>query len=255
MKNLAILIGIMAATALSALAQTDRIGTRQWKVQEVEGIRVPNSSRAYLELQAGESRFAGHTGCNSMFGAVDIRGRRIDFINVGTTRMACVEPRARRIETTLVRALRNADRYRLMGNTLELFTRNRLVARLSAPVKRDPVESIGLEDRKWTLEAIKGVPTSRLGRTAFISFDPAKGSAGGNSSCNVFGGSYAATGSTLKIFDVVSTMRACVEDERMAIEREFLDGLRQTNRYEIDGNKLKLSRNNRLLLTLNGEPK
>jgi heat shock protein HslJ len=86
-------------------------------------------------------------------------------------------------------------------------------------------------------------------------FDKNKGSAGGNSSCNVFGGSYTATGRTLKITEVISTMRACIEDDRMSIEREFLDGLRQANRYEIERGKLMLYRNQRLLLTFDGERK
>ena len=86
-------------------------------------------------------------------------------------------------------------------------------------------------------------------------FDPAKRSAGGDSSCNVFGGSYSAIGNTLKLTEIVSTMRACIEDDRMLIERQFLDALRATNRYEIERGKLMLYQNRRLLVTLNGEAK
>jgi heat shock protein HslJ len=50
-------------------------------------------------------------------------------------------------------------------------------------------------------------------------------------------------------------MRACIEDERMKIEREFLDGLENANRYEIQRDKLMLYQNNRLLLTFSGERK
>jgi heat shock protein HslJ len=50
-------------------------------------------------------------------------------------------------------------------------------------------------------------------------------------------------------------MRACIEDERMKIERDFLDGLEKANRYEIQREKLMLYQSNRLLLTFKGEAK
>ncbi|HEX6125181.1 MAG TPA: META domain-containing protein [Pyrinomonadaceae bacterium] len=258
MKKLLILVTVITASVAASFAQTERIGTRQWKLVQLEGSSVASTSRAYLELEAQQTRFTGHTGCNRMFGTVAIHGRRLDFSNIGTTRMACTEPRVRRVETAFLRALENADRYRARGNTLELYDRNRMVARLVASAKQDPdnggqVSRLG--DRKWMLEAIKGVPVSRAGRTAFLNFDEMKRSVGGDSSCNVFGGAYTAAGSTLRITDVISTMRACEEDNRMIIEREFLDGLRQANRYEIARGKLMLYRNQRLLLTLVGQRK
>jgi heat shock protein HslJ len=258
MKKTLILAMMIMASAIGAFAQADRLGTRQWKLVQLDGLNVQASSRAYLELDANQTRFTGNTGCNRMFGTVDVQGRRIDFSNIGTTKMACSDPRVRRVETGFVRALENADRLRRNGNTLELLDRNRVVARLNAVAKQGPVDQPGrldLEDRKWMLESIKGVPIAKAGRGAFLVFDEAKGSAGGNSSCNVFGGQYTANNRVLKITDVVATMRACIEDQRMTVEREFLDGLRETNRYSIERGKLMLYRNNRLLLTFHGERK
>ncbi len=258
MKKLFILLTLMTASVASVFAQADRIGTRQWKLVWIDGAAVAATSRAYLELNTEQTRFTGHTGCNRMFGVVNMQVRRVDFSNVGTTKMACVEPRVRRVETALVRRLENVDRFRLRGNSLDLYNRNRIVMTFNTPTKQDPDnggQRRELEDKKWTLDAIKGVPVSKIGRTAFVSFDKTKGSAGGNSNCNVFGGSYTATGSSVKIVGVISTMRACEDDGRMAIEREFLDGLRIANRYEIKGGRLMLFRNQRLLLTLDGEAK
>ena len=258
MKKLITLVTLIVATTIVSFAQSERIGTRQWKLVSVDGMAAGTSTRAYLELNAEQTRFSGNAGCNRMFGSVTVQGRRVDFSGIGTTRMACAEPRLRRLETAFVRALENVDRFRQRGNSLELYDRNRLVIRLTAATKQapeDPVGRVSLEDRKWVLAAMKGVPVSRLGKGAFLSFDADKKSAGGNSSCNVFGGSYTATSSTLQITDVVSTMRACIEDERMDIEREFLESLRQANRYDIQRDKLMLYRNQRLLLTFDGERK
>lgn len=258
MNKLFILAIFIGVSVVPLFAQPERIGTRQWKLVRLNGSPVASSSTAFLELNAEQTLFSGHTGCNRMFGGVDIQARRVDFSNVGTTRMACIEPRARQVESAFVKALENVDRFRLRGSTLELYDRNRIVMRLDAPTKQEPVDGgqrVLLEDKKWTLDAIKGVPVSKIGRTAFVSFDKKKGSAGGNSNCNVFGGSYTATGSVVKIVDVISTMRACEDAGRMEIEREFLDGLGNANRYEIVRGRLLLYRNDRLLLTLNGEAK
>ncbi len=86
-------------------------------------------------------------------------------------------------------------------------------------------------------------------------FDAAKRSAGGNSGCNVFGGEYTATNKTVKVTEIISTMRACIEDDKMNVEREFFDGLREANRYQIREGRLFLYRNNTILLTLRGEAK
>ena len=258
MRKVLVVITIMVASAVAALAQADRLGTRQWKLVQLEGLNVQSSSRAYLELEANETRFTGNTGCNRMFGSVYLQGRRIDFSNIGTTKMACTDTRVRRVETAFVRALENADRFRRRGNALDLYDRNRLIARLTAVTKQPPIDDadrVELGDRKWMLESIKGSPVGLAARGAFLVFDTAKRSAGGDSSCNVFGGSYTSNNGTLRITDVVATMRACVEDERMNIEREFLGGLRDANRYLIERGKLMLYRNQRLLLTFNGERK
>jgi heat shock protein HslJ len=172
--------------------------------------------------------------------------------------MACLDRLRQRTETTFVTALRRVDRFQVRRNSLELYDRNRLVMRFVAPTKLPPVDpfpSIGLEDKKWKLESIKGRSVGPNGRGAFLVFDKRAGSAGGNSSCNVFGGEYTQTDSRLVITDIVATMRACIEDDRMNIERQFLDSLRITNRYEIQGTRLKLYRNKEELLTFVGEKK
>jgi heat shock protein HslJ len=258
MKRLLILMTIVSAFATAAFAQAGQIGVRQWKLVQLNGMNVSNASAAYLEFNADQTRFTGNAGCNRMFGTVSVRRDRVDFSNIGTTKMACSDRRMQRLESDFVRALENADRFDRRGNSLELYVRRRLVMKFIALTKQRPevpADEMRLEDKKWMLEAIKGAPVSKLGRTAFVVFDNAKGSAGGNTGCNVFGGIYSAIGRTLKISEVISTMRACIEDERMKIEREFVDGLEKANRYEIQREKLMLYQSNRLLLTFKGEAK
>ena len=85
MKKIFLIAIVIAAFTTAVFAQGGRIGTRQWKLTNLNGLNVEDST-AYLELDDSQSRFSGNAGCNSMFGAVTVRGNRIDFLNVGTTR-------------------------------------------------------------------------------------------------------------------------------------------------------------------------
>jgi heat shock protein HslJ len=50
-------------------------------------------------------------------------------------------------------------------------------------------------------------------------------------------------------------MRACEEDDRMSVEREFLGGLRSATRFDLEDGRLMLYRGNELLLAFRGEKK
>jgi heat shock protein HslJ len=115
--------------------------------------------------------------------------------------------------------------------------------------------SLRLENRKWVLESIKSRRLPKIETQPFINFDKSKSSAGGNTGCNVFGGNYSVTRDTIAITNIVSTMRACIEDERMNVERQFKNGLENANRFEIKDGKLNLYQNRILLLTFRAENK
>jgi len=158
-------------------------------------------------------------------------------------------------ESTFLKALEDATRYSQTNGTLRLMDRRgRTVLRLTRVRNEQP--TLGrLQDRKWVLEQIKGRQTFVPLPYAFVNFDAQKGSAGGNSGCNVFGGNYKASGSSITISNIISTMRACIEDDKMAVERDMLDGLRVARRFDIRDGRLFLYRGNDLLLTFRGENK
>lgn len=258
-KSLILTFAIIAAVSTGVFAQAGRISGIQWTLTYANGRNVTNSS-AYFEIDSGQTRFTGNTGCNRMFGAVAVNDRRITFSNIGTTKRMCKLMAGNVSERAFLNSLDKAFRFAQIGNTLDFSQRNgRTVLRFKRLVKQAPVEpdsgSAGLDDRKWMLESIKNRKTLVAIKDAFIVFDAKKGSSGGNSGCNVFGGDYSATKSKLEITGIISTMRACTEGGKMDVEREFLNGLRDADRYEIKDSRLFLYDGKKLLLTLRGEAK
>lgn len=260
MKAKLTIFAIILFGVTSTFARADELSGIQWTLVYANGRQVTNSN-AYFEIARNGDRFTGNTGCNRMFGVVDVKGQRIDFGNIGTTKMMCKLPAGSVSETAFVNALEKANKFAVNGNTLYVFDqRNRTILRFKRLVKLPPVidppaRGSELDDKKWVLESIKNRKTFVPIKGVFLNFDARKNSVGGNSGCNVFGGSYSENGAKLAIKDVVSTMRACVEDGRMNVEREFFDGLRTANRFEMKDGRLFLYKGREILLTLRGEAK
>jgi len=243
--------------SLSATAQVNRLDGEQWDLTHLNGQPVRNS-KAFIEINNDTKRLTGNAGCNRMFGSVTANRSSVNFSGIGSTRMACADRDTMRLENDFIRTLERVTSYQTSGRMLKLFRGRRLVAQFKSSDHEsndNGSRDSRLEDKKWVLDEIKGSTIPKVRETAFISFDAQKKSAGGNTSCNGFGGSYTANGSRLRIFDVIHTMRACIEDQRMNVEGGMLSGLQDTNRYEIRGNRLYLFRGNDILLTFRGERK
>jgi heat shock protein HslJ len=249
----------MLAFAGSADAQASPAG-RDWAVTYLRGTRI-GTVNAFIKIDAAGERFTGNTGCNIMNGSIRIDRSRISFSTVITTKRACTRDTAP-VESMLLSALGKATRYQISNERLRLYAGKLLLAEFRPKLvlidenePSNPTDQLGLEDRKWILDSVAGAAIPHVEQEAFIVFDPVKGSAGGDTSCNAYGGDYKVNGSKISITQIISTMRACIEDEGMNIERDFLDGLRSADRYEVRGDKLMLYRRDKLLLTFSGRKK
>lgn len=257
--NIIAIISFITLVTGTIAAQSSPAG-REWRLTYINGTDITNTS-ASLAIDADGKHFTGNTGCNIMNGSVLMLRNSIRFTPVITTKRACTR-RTAVVEASVLSALNRATRYQVTQDRLRIYAGDRLRLQFdnndrAADDDEAPrvADQLGLDDRRWILESIAGAPIPKVEEEAFIVFDPVKGSAGGNTSCNVYGGSYTANGDKLSITDTISTMRACIEDKRMDIEREFLDALRQTDHFEIRADKLMLYRRNKLLLTFQGRKK
>ncbi|MEP6848733.1 MAG: META domain-containing protein [Acidobacteriota bacterium] len=245
---------ILSILAFDAPAQESGLGSKHWTLISLNGRPVGNS-KAYIEIDPATRRFGGNAGCNRMFGSVRASAREVTFSGVATTKMMCANDGAMNIESLFVSALSKTTRYKINKNVLSLVSGRRTLASFAAAPKAPTVTAVKLEDRKWALESIGDKPEGSLGSLATMIFSPDKGSVGGDTSCNAYGGNYSVSGNSISIVHTVSTMRACIEDRRMQIETSFLNGIRDSDTYKIEGNKLFLYRGRSLLLTFLGATK
>lgn len=104
-----------------------------WKLVELNGEPVPErpgEQQAHLVFSAGETRVNGFAGCNRFFGQYVRDGAKLSFSALGSTRMAC--PEGMDTEQAFLGALGETNRMELDGVFLELYSNDRLVARLEA---------------------------------------------------------------------------------------------------------------------------
>lgn len=253
MKKALIAIIGTALLAVSSYAQSS-VGGVRWELTELNGKRV-SDSRAFIEFDESARRFSGNAGCNRMFGNYEREGTRFKAGNVGTTKMACVGSGAARQEAAFLEALKNADRIRRNGATLTLRDAGERTLKFQRAKRSDPGQVADLATKKWLLSRVNGNPVNLTKNAPFLNFDADKGSAGGNSGCNAFGGDFEVSGITIRFGDMIQTMMACEREGRMEVERGFMNGLRNANRFEIRGNRLILFRGNQEMLVFEGVSK
>lgn len=225
-----------------------------WELTELNGRQISDSN-AGISFDGSKNGVSGNAGCNKFFGSYTARGSSIKFSKIGTTKMFCLKPGVMKDEADFTRALAAATRYSISRGKLRIYAGKEKVLEFEKLLPSVSLMTTVLAEKKWFLDGQKGRKSTASPDAAFIVFDEKKGSAGGNTGCNVFGGSYKASGANLTITEIISTMRACIEDDRMDTERTFLEGLRKTTRFEMKDDQLFLYEKNTLLLTFTGYDK
>lgn len=123
---------LAALTSCGGGAQQALEGTT-WKLSEMEGIPaevIASSADAFtLMFDAADTLVAGRTNCNRFFGKYEVKGRKLDFGDLGMTRMACPEMQ---YEDSFARMLDAVDRYEISGSELKLYDDKKLLASFHA---------------------------------------------------------------------------------------------------------------------------
>lgn len=105
-----------------------------------------------------------------------------------------------------------------------------------------PADPPGLANTSWKLESYgpKGAETPALdGNPVTLTFED-ESKAGGSGGCNSYGGQYAVKDGALSFGRVFSTMMACVDQNAMQQETDFLSALNSAGSYRLNGDRLSI---------------
>jgi len=107
----------------------------------------------------------------------------------------------------------------------------------------------GWGNQRWVLTEMKGVPVQQSGgrRDAFIRFDVNEKRFSGNGGCNQINGNYTVDKNDIRFTEVIATKMSCTD---IAFENTFLSVLNGVDRYEVDGNNLRLKKKRETVLVL-----
>ena len=153
-----VLLVLLLITA-PAMAQTTRdLSTDQRVLTGTEWNLVslgPSGSESDLvpgttvTLKFGEDgRASGSTGCNSYGGTYEVRGDRITFGRLVSTRRACLDQNANQQEQRFLAALEAANRFRLSSDRLTIFSdRGRNVLNFVSASTSEPPDDRPSDDR------------------------------------------------------------------------------------------------------------
>jgi putative lipoprotein len=93
-----------------------------WKVMRIGGqavVVVDFKREPHLILHPADSRVSGSGGCNRLVGSYSLDGDRLSFGQMAGTMMAC--PEGMEQEQRFHTALADVERWRIMGEALQLF--------------------------------------------------------------------------------------------------------------------------------------
>lgn len=187
-----------------------------------------------------DGRITGSAGCNRYFAAYGIQGQAITIGQAGSTMMYCGEPGIMEQESAYLKLLGDAKSYAIKGDQLTISdARGTGILLFTKTIKPTPKPLTGTN---WTLESIhtKDAVSSVIADTTITAVFDTEGRVAGSAGCNRYFGMYNVTGQSLAIENIGSTRMACGMPGVMEQETTYLDLIRQTRGYQIEGNNLIL---------------
>lgn len=127
MKNL--ILTAFAAISLIACTATNnigKVGSKQESVTNTKWILADQVKGTQPTLEIENNKVSGNAGCNTFFGnlLIDNTAGNFSAKQIATTRMACENMET---ETNFIKMLKEADKYVVSGNVLELYKGNLLL--------------------------------------------------------------------------------------------------------------------------------
>jgi heat shock protein HslJ len=172
--------------------------------------RQDSTGEAHLQFHP-QSRVSGSDGCNRITGTYELRADRLTFGQMAGTQKACLKPAG--TQGPFRDALKNASRFTIAGDRLELFdaTGTRLAAFAAGTQAASASPSPGLPGTSWQLVKFEGgddtilTPDDRAKYTIEFAAD---GRLAARIDCNRGRGTWKSSGSNQISFGPLALTRA-----------------------------------------------
>lgn len=212
--------------------------SRRWTLVRMNGNGYKDSG-IWMEFDTQQQRVHGRSGCNGMMGAYTVSGNNITFSRTAGTLMACPDTNLMRREYEFMKLLGDQTfQYQVSGSTVTLSQNRQPVLQFRLGKKgENPIQSgkhqMILGGKKWVLNKLNDTDIKNSDGM-FLQFDPQKKRFSGKGGCNNVSGAYSSTATNITFRQAISTRMACLDNDAMKRENDFLKTLSdKTFRYEI----------------------
>jgi len=103
------------------------IDGKKWKLIMLENVGQ-DYGKAFIQFNATDKKVNGNSGCNNFFGTYSTKANSNTFKGLGSTRMACLDQEASKIESKILKYLSDATvSFDVADQTLNFYHKNRLI--------------------------------------------------------------------------------------------------------------------------------
>jgi heat shock protein HslJ len=201
-----------------------------WKIAKING-KAPSNENVWLGFSDNLDRLSGQFGCNVFNGGITWNSKksRVTLGELAGTRMYCEGFMDE--EKAISDALRN--------QTFKLSTKNGVWVwkskKSTLELEAVTVEKPAIEEKSpWDYFSNKKLVVLQVNGTAigdipahFI-FDNRSWRFAGSNGCNQISGGFNSDGTTINFTDVVSTKKACIDENISRVERELMEIIRMS---------------------------
>lgn len=222
---LALLVGCATSNGGPAVEDLTFVGSK------AEGFELLPGTQVSLSF-SGE-QISASAGCNTLFGRASWKGNILDVSELAMTAMGC-EGALHDQDDALGEILTNNPKVTYEGRTLTMEG-STITTETDVVLELEEVLDEELEGTHWNLTGLEGKEAvSSLPSGVSGSLMIEDGHAEIDFGCNTGGGEVKIADSHLDFGNLVTTRKACGEDET-AVEDHVLHVLHGTVQYEIDG--------------------
>jgi heat shock protein HslJ len=198
--------------------------------------RIVPSQPSMMLIEDGS--VTGSGGCNRYTTRLVSGGRNIKrFEPVVSSKRACLDQGASRLENDYFNALRGAVRVDIREGRIDLYNRSgRRIARL-ASISARASAGPSLYGRNWVLRQFNQVPI-RQTNPPTIKFDG--DNASGTTGCNQFSFTHTRQNGRSRFTNGIATEMACAEPARMTLEARYMQAMSTITSMSISSTTLTL---------------